>query len=449
MEPAENKPFIRETIEEKPRMSFGKKLLLTVFLALVFGAVAAITFVFGRGVAERFVTTTESETAESIFFPPDNPPGVSTADEPDTTEETAAQTEATPSDTAATGESGSSADPSEAVRAMIESMLAAKQPDIHDLQMLYQSMGDLVSEMNRALVTVSITRKGTDAFGTEYTYEEQNFGVIVAITSKEILILTPYAESGQDDGSLNVHFVNNEIVGAYTKSTDKISGLAMLAVTVRSLSDAGREMIKVADLGNSYNCTAGQPVIAMGAPAGANGSLRYGMLTHLSQDVAAMDNTLRLLHTDMSGFDGSRGFLIDLNGEVVGLFSQDGNENGLITAVGISDIKSYLQNMSNGLSTAYLGITGHTLSGRMKEQLGIEENGVYILSCADDGPAMVAGLMSGDILTSISGEPVISMLALRTKLLDMNTEQTVKITVLRSNGIDYQPLEYDVHLERR
>ena len=30
MEPAENKPFIRETIEEKPRMSFGKKLLLTV-----------------------------------------------------------------------------------------------------------------------------------------------------------------------------------------------------------------------------------------------------------------------------------------------------------------------------------------------------------------------------------------------------------------------------------
>ena len=105
--------------------------------------------------------------------------------------------------------------------------------------------------------------------------------------------------------------------------------------------------------------------------------------------------------------------------------------------------------MSNGLSTAYLGITGHTLSGRMKEQLGIEENGVYILSCADDGPAMVAGLMSGDILTSISGEPVISMLALRTKLLDMNTEQTVKITVLRSNGIDYQPLEYDVHLERR
>ena len=65
MEPAENKPFIRETIEEKPRMSFGKKLLLTVFLALVFGVVAAITFVFGKGIAEKYVTTAATETADN------------------------------------------------------------------------------------------------------------------------------------------------------------------------------------------------------------------------------------------------------------------------------------------------------------------------------------------------------------------------------------------------
>ena len=36
MEPADNKTYIRETIE-KPRMPFWKKLLLTVFFALVFG----------------------------------------------------------------------------------------------------------------------------------------------------------------------------------------------------------------------------------------------------------------------------------------------------------------------------------------------------------------------------------------------------------------------------
>ena len=58
MEPADNKPYIRETIE-KPRTPFWKKLLLTVFLALVFGAVAAITFVFGKNLADRFLTTTE------------------------------------------------------------------------------------------------------------------------------------------------------------------------------------------------------------------------------------------------------------------------------------------------------------------------------------------------------------------------------------------------------
>ena len=448
MEPADNKPFIRETIEEKPRMPFGKKLLLTVFLALVFGAVAAITFVFGKGVAEKFVTTSETETVESIYFPPDTPPAPTTeaeTTEPASTEET----ESTAEETLPAESTEGTEDPTAALREMIESLIAADEPDITDMQLLYRAAGELTADTGRALVTVSITRKGTDAFGTEYTYEEQSFGVIIALTSKEVLILTPYAESGPVDGSVSVRFVNGTSADAYTKSTDRISGLAMLAVTVRGLNDATKEAFKVIDLGNSYNCTAGQPVIAMGAPAGANGSLRYGILTHLTDESVEVDNIVRRLNTDMTSFSGSRGFLIDLNGELIGWFDEDQTENGLISAVGISDIKSYLQNLSNGLATACLGITGQTLSGRMKEQLGVEDNGVYIISCVDDGPAMTAGLMSGDIITAISGEPVVSMLALRTRLLDMNTEQTVKITVLRQSGSSYQPLEYDVHLERR
>ena len=105
--------------------------------------------------------------------------------------------------------------------------------------------------------------------------------------------------------------------------------------------------------------------------------------------------------------------------------------------------------MSNGLSTAYLGITGQSMNAKMKEQLGVSENGVFVFSCIDDGPAMTAGLMSGDIIISISGEAVTGIPAFRTRLLDMNTEQTVKITVLRRSGSGYQPLEFNVHLEQR
>ena len=451
MEPADNKPYIRETIEGKPRAPFWKKLLLTVFLALVFGAVAAITFVFGKDLASRFVTTADTETAESVIFPPDEPdrseaettaPQESSADEVPGTE----GTEATAS---APETSWETKDPAESMRAMIESMIAADQPDVADLAQLYRAAYGLVRETGSSLVTVNIARRGTDAYGTEYTYEEQSFGVIVAVTSKEILILTPYAESSVSDGSFSVRFSTGAPADAYTKSTDRISGLTMLAVAVRGLEDTVKDKVRAIELGNSFNCTAGQPVVAMGAPAGAGGSVRYGILTHLSTDVAAIDNTVRLLHTDMSSLSGSRGFLIDLDGRLVGWFDEPLSENGCITAVGISDIKIYLQNLSNGLSTAYLGITGQSLNAEMQERLGVTENGVFILSCIDDGPAMLAGLMSGDILISISGEPVTGMLALKNRLLDMNIEQTVKITVLRASASGYQPLDYDVHLERR
>ena len=62
---------------------------------------------------------------------------------------------------------------------------------------------------------------------------------------------------------------------------------------------------------------------------------------------------------------------------------------------------------------------------------------------------MIAGLMSGDIITQVSGEPVASMAQLKALLGDINIEQTVKISVLRRSAGGYQPLEYEVYLERR
>ena len=451
MEPADNKPYIRETIEEKPRTPFWKKLAGTVFLAVVFGLIAACTFVFGKNVVSRFAASTEAESSEIIVFPPDNPPVQTEAStetaQPDTHEETAADPETEAAES--TGPTEESEDMLAAVESVVAGLIAADQPDLSDVTLLYRAAADLVEQTNRSLVAISIARKGTDAFGMEYSYTEESFGVIVAVTSKEVLILTPYAESSQADGSVSVRFNSKEVAGAYTKSTDKTSGLSMLAVTMRSISSETKEAINVIELGNSFLCTAGQPVIAMGIPAGAVGSLNYGMLTYVQDEVAAVDNVNRMLHTDMRSLPGSCGFLISLSGKMVGWFDEDHAENGCITAVGISDLKSYLQNLSNGLSTAYLGITGQTLSTAMKEQLGIEESGVYVLSCLDDGPAMIAGLMSGDIITQISGEPVIGMATLRNMLLNMNTEQTVKITVLRRSNSSYQSLDFDIHLERR
>ena len=450
MEPADNKTYIRETIE-KPRTPFWKKLLLTVFFALVFGAVAAIAFVFGKDLASRFVTTEEKETAESVYFPPDDPEHYETDTAPETASQTVGDTAEVPdeSDTVPEETADETQDLTEQLESMVAGMIAADHPDITDLNHLYRAAGALVSKVGNSLVTVTVARKETDAFGTEYPYDEQSFGVIVAVTSKEVLILTPDAESGLSGSSLSIRFAGGDVADAYTKSTDRISGLTMLAVALRGLDEKVKDSIAPIELSNSFNCSAGQPVIALGAPAGANNSVRYGILTHISKDVAAVDNTIRLLHTDMISVAGSCGFLIDLDGRLVGWFDEPLAENGCITAVGISDIKGYLQNLSNSLSTAYLGITGLTLTTRMKEQLGISDSGVYILSCVDDGPAMVAGLMSGDIIISISGEPIAGMIALRTKLLDMNIEQTVKITVLRASGQAYQPLDFDVHLERR
>ena len=382
MDPAENKPYIRETIEEKPHTPFWKKLLLTVLFAVVFGLVAAIAFVFGKGLADRLITT-EIETAESVIFPPDDPePAKAT-----TPEVTVPETEAEAS-TEETAEAPVS-DPSvstEDMRAVFESLLADQEFGIDDVQQLYRAADALVAEAAPSLVSVSITRKGADPFGTEYSYEEQSFGVIVASTSKDILILTPYVESGVADGAVTVRFSTQSVADAYTKSTDKISGLTMLAVSVRGLDDATREAVRVIELGNSYNCSAGQPVIALGAPAGSNGSLCYGMLTHVVRDVAVIDNTVRTLHTDMTAREGSRGFLIDLSGAMVGWFDESTAENGCITAIGIS--KTIHPNMMTGIKVNGAVVPAKVI-GRILS---------FFFLCA-------ITLFAGAVILSLSGQP--------------------------------------------
>ncbi len=443
-----SRPFIRETLlaESKPQPPFWKRLLITLCLALLFGGAAAVVFHFTREALEQ---PKESETLpEPITFPADTIP-VPGSESP-TGEETL-PAESSGEESLPEG-SLPAEDPvtrSEVMKA-IEEALARRTPGLSDYQTVYRSIRNLFSKLSRSLVTLKAVHVGSDWLGQSYTYESESFGVIVAVTGQNVIILAPYSAvaSLSEDSAPAVTFNDGTVTSSLIKATDKTSGLSVLSVILdEQMEESVLESIVPAALGNSYTCFTGQPVLAMGAPLGYVGSLSLGTISFVENDVPAIDTTHLILHTALPCGESCLGVLFDLDGKLVGWISSGYGQAGLISAVGISGLKGYIENICNGNSHGLLGIRGRSLPpGQQKEA---PAGGVYVLSCEDDSPAVKAGLQIGDIITSVAGASVTSMNTLRECLRNINMEQTVPVTILRLGLSGYRELTLDVRIGTR
>ncbi|MBQ7145144.1 MAG: PDZ domain-containing protein [Lachnospiraceae bacterium] len=431
--PQENRPFIRETVMNGgPQLPFWRKLLQTALLAVCFGLIAGAAFHF----THTKLFPQDASTAPSVSFPQETEPPETTAP-PLSTESLPAAT--MPPDEAAWQQA-------------VQNMIADHNLELKDYQRMAVLINSLSTEAQWSLVTVTATNQDNSLFQVGHRYETQSFGVIVAMTAQEVLILTPFNATAQlsDSSTLQVGFANLETADAYIKARDGVLDLMVMAVNRAKVSEQTLSRIKAINLGNSYVSYAGQPVVAMGAPIGGIiKSYNHGILTFVENNFSAPDTSLSLLHTNLAGDKAARGFLINLEGSLIGWIEPAYMSGGTLTAIGISDLRAYIEALSNGTQGCYLGIEGITLSNDLKMALGTEASGIYISRCSSASPAQKAGLQSGDLLTSVAGIDIRNLDELRSVLLSLTADQTISVTILRKGRNSYQTLTYDVKLERR
>ena len=406
-----------------PQLPFWRKLLQTALLAVCFGLIAGAAFHF----THTKLFPQDASTAPSVSFPQETEPPETTAPP--------LSTESLPS---------AALPPDEAAWQPVSLCSGWQEAD--------KLINSLSTEAQWSLVTVTATNQDNSLFQLGHRYETQSFGVIVAITAQEVLILTPFNATTQlsDSSTLQVGFANLELADAYIKARDGVLDLMVMAVSRAKISEQTLSRIKAINLGNSYVSYAGQPVVAMGAPIGGIiKSYNHGILTFVENNYSAPDTSLSLLHTNLAGDKASRGFLINLEGSLIGWIEPAYMSGGTLTAIGISDLRAYIEALSNGSQGCYLGIEGITLSNDLKTALGTEASGIYISRCSSGSPAQKAGLQSGDLLTSVAGIEIRNLDELRSVLLSLTADQTVSLSILRKGRIGYQTLSYDVEIERR
>jgi putative serine protease PepD len=198
--------------------------------------------------------------------------------------------------------------------------------------------------------------------------------------------------------------------------------------------------LRPAVFGDSDRLRAGSIVMAVGSPLGLQTSVTEGIVSALGRQVTEPNGVALppLIQTSADINPGnSGGALVDLNGEVIGiptLAAQDPQAGGTAPGIGFAipsneakDIAAQL--IQSGRVTnshrAYIGVQVASLS---------DGQGVSVYSVTVGGPADVAGLKVGDVVTAIDGRVIRDQPALASVLSTLVPGQSVSVKVTRPSG---------------
>lgn len=180
-------------------------------------------------------------------------------------------------------------------------------------------------------------------------------------------------------------------------------------------------------------CIGEQPV-TFGIVSGSSGefrSWRGGQVNSLIQTTAEL----------LPGFSG--GPLVDADGRVIGINSWNFGR-GVSRALPVETAERVAESLrTHGrIRRAYLGVGAQPvrLSEALAGQLG-QESGLLVVTVEPDGPAHKAGLLQGDTIVTVDGDPLLGRLdALFATLRALDVDSTHAFGVVRAGDLREVPV---------
>src|SRR5947209_1289201 len=170
---------------------------------------------------------------------------------------------------------------------------------------------------------------------------------------------------------------------------------------------------------------AGELQVTVGIVSGLSGSFRSwrgGQVERLIQTTAEL----------LPGFSG--GPLVDAEGRVIGINSWNFGR-GISRAVPLETADRVAESLrAHGrIRRAYLGLGAQPvrLSERLAQQLG-QESGLLVVTVEAGGPAQTAGLLQGDTIVTVDGDPIRHLDELFGKLGALEVDSAHRLGVVRA-----------------
>ena len=215
----------------------------------------------------------------------------------------------------------------------------------------------------------------------------------IIVTADHVIEQEEDIRIGLPDGTT----VTGKLVGR-----DAGTDLAVIRAEGATLSQAGF----------STDLRPGHIVLALGRPGPEGPVVSFGVITSISGPVRTsrggqLEGFIRTDATFYPGFSG--GPLVDVSGNVLGI-----NTSAMSRTSGLSLPVATVQRVASSLVThgkvrrGFLGISSQSvrLAEALAAKLGGQNTGLLIVGMEAGGPADQSGVLVGDIVVGLAGEPV-------------------------------------------
>jgi Do/DeqQ family serine protease len=192
-------------------------------------------------------------------------------------------------------------------------------------------------------------------------------------------------------------------------------------------------------LGDSARVEVGDFVVAIGNPFGLQHTVTSGIISGLSRSGINPDGYEDFIQTDASINPGnSGGALVNLRGELIGIntaiLSRSGGNIGIGFAIPVNMARSVMDQLIRygSVKRGQLGVSMYTVTPDIAHSLGLPSAvGALVSQVVDGSPADHAGIRTGDVITSVNGQPVKSNSELRNTIGLLRVGDKVDIGLLR------------------
>lgn len=272
---------------------------------------------------------------------------------------------------------------------------------------------------------------------------ENSLGSGVIVRPDGLIVTNFHVIEGAD--TIRVVLSDRREFDAEILREDEQTDLAILKV------DTDDGQLPYVELGDSDELEVGDLVLAIGNPFGVGQTVTSGIVSGLARTNVGISDFNFFIQTDAAINPGnSGGALLRMDGTLAGvntaIFSRSGGSQGIGFAVPSNMVRTVIAGAASGdaLRRAWLGAKADTVSAEIANAIGLDRpDGVILSDIHPEGPALRAGLKSGDIIVAVEDQPVFDEEGLRFRIATGVVGGTTKLRVRRPDRI----FDIDLFLE--
>ena len=241
-------------------------------------------------------------------------------------------------------------------------------------------------------------------FGDQQGQAQSGVGSGVIVSPEGYILTNNHVIDHMDD--IEVMLVDGRKTQAKVIGTDPETDLAVLKIDL--------DRLPTITFGNSDNLLVGDAVLAIGNPFGVGQTVTAGIVSALGRNQLGISTFENFIQTDAAINPGnSGGALVDAQGNLVGInsaiYSRSGGSLGIGFAIPVSVARQVMESLikEGQVTRGWIGVEPRDLTPEIAETFNLPiREGVLITGVLHNGPAALAGIRPGDVVTQVASAPV-------------------------------------------